>query len=318
MRVWLVVLWVGCVTMAGSVQASVRRDDVSETPYLQLAASSLYDSVGRISFSVGQSSYLASGVLISPDWVLTAGHVVGGNDYLGGGIENLTFSLTAENSVLSFAASAWYAHPGWTYTQGDIAAGYDLGLIHLQSSVSTIQAASLYLSETLQIQAGTMVGYGATGTGITGAQAGTAGTKRAGQNMIEVQGDGETISSSLLFVDFDQPGTDANNVFGGDLPLPLESLIGPGDSGGGLFVTQNQQTFLVGIASFTWGILDGVADSTYGDVAAFTSTTSQLTWIHAMTGVPIPEPSTGALLWVGVVGLCWLRRKKRSGLGYRI
>lgn len=298
------------MAMVTKVQAGVRRDDVSDTPFLELAASALYQSVGRLSFSVGSSSYLASGVLISPDWVLTAGHVVGGNDYLGGGINNLTFSLTAGGSVLSFAASAWYAHPGWTTTQGDMLAGYDLGLVRLESSVSAIQAASLYLSESLQIQAGTMVGYGATGTGVMGFQAGTAGTKRAGQNMIEAQGDGVTIASSILFVDFDQPGTDAKNVVGGIMPLPLEYLIAPGDSGGGLFVTENQQTFLVGISSFTWGILDGTADSTYGDVAGFTSTTSQLAWIHSMTGVPIPEPSTSTLFWVGLVALrrVWCKR----------
>ena len=305
--------------LGASIQAGVRRDDVSDAPFLDLAASDLYQSVGRLNFSVGSSSYLASGVLISPDWVLTAGHVVGGNDYQGVGINQLTFSLTTGGSVLSFAASAWYAHPGWTITQGDMLAGFDLGLIHLQSSVSAIQAASLYLSESLQIQTGTMVGYGATGTGITGFQAGTAGVKRAGQNMIDAQGDGATISSSILFVDFDQPGTDANNVVGGDVPLSLEYLIAPGDSGGGLFVTENQQTFLVGISSFTWGILDGTANSNYGDVAGFTSTTSQLAWIHAMTGVPIPEPSTSALLWVGLATWFRMRRKKDQGaaLGLR-
>ena len=309
----LVILSGILLLLGSSIQAGVRRDDVSDTPFVELAASALYQSVGKLSFSVGSSSYLASGVLISPDWVLTAGHVVGGNDYRGGGINHLTFSLTTGGSVLSFAASDWYAHPGWTTTQGDMLAGYDLGLIHLQSSVSAIQAASLYLSESLQIQAGTMVGYGSTGTGITGFLAGTAGTKRAGQNMIEAQGDGVTISSSILFVDFDQPGTDVNNVVGGDVPLPLEYLIAPGDSGGGLFVTQNQQTFLVGISSFTWGILDGTANSSYGDVAGFTSTTSQLAWIHAMTGVPIPEPSASTLLWVGVVALRRRRREMDEG-----
>ena len=307
---FLVIFSAILLLLGSSIQAGVRRDDVSDTPFLELAASALYDSVGRLSFSVGRSSYLASGVLISPDWVLTAGHVVGGNNYQGGGISNLTFSLTSGGSVLSYAALAWYAHPGWIATQGDMLAGYDLGLIHLQSSVSAVQAASLYLSETLQIQAGTMVGYGATGTGITGFQAGTAGTKRAGQNMIEAQGDGATISSSILFVDFDQPGTDANNVFGGNVPLSLEYLIAPGDSGGGLFVTQSQQTFLVGISSFTGGLWDGTANSSYGDVAGFTSTTSQLAWIHAMTGVPIPEPSIFTLLWLGFATLFRRQRKK--------
>ena len=157
---------------------------------------------------------------------------------------------------------------------------------------------------------------GATGTGLSGYLSGTSGTKRAGQNMIDAQGDGETISSSILFVDFDQPGTSAKNVVGSDVPLPLEYLIAPGDSGGGLFITENEQTFLVGISSFTWGILDGVANSSYGDVAAFTSTTSQLAWIHTMTGVPIPEPSALSLLLAGL-GLLF-RKRRGSGLSIKL
>ena len=305
-----VAVWVvGLFFCLPRLEAGVRRADVPDTSFLALAASSLYQSVGKLTYSVGSSSYLASGVLISPDWVLTAGHVVGGNNYQGGGISNLTFSLGSAGGPLSFAADEWYAHPGWTSTQGDLLAGYDLGLIHLGSTVTTFEAASLYLSDTLSIQPGTLVGYGATGTGLSGYLSGTSGTKRAGQNMIDAQGDGETISSSILFVDFDQPGTSAKNVVGSDVPLRLEYLIAPGDSGGGLFVTENQQTFLVGITSFTWGILDGVANSSYGDVAGFTSTTSQLGWIHAMTGVPIPEPSTSALLWIGLVAWGRVRRK---------
>lgn len=306
----LFAIWVAGLSLWASwANAGVRRADVSDSSFLNLAASSLYDSVGKLTYSVGSSSYLASGVLISPEWVLTAGHVVGGNNYQGGGINNLTFSLNSGSSVLSFAASEWYTHPGWSYTQGDFFSGYDLGLIRLGSSVSTIQAASLYLSESLEIQPGTMVGYGSTGTGSTGYQGGTAGTKRAGQNMIDAQGDGVTIASSILFADFDQPGTSAKNVVGSDVALPLEYLIAPGDSGGGLFVTENQQTFLVGITSFTWGILDGVANSSYGDVAGFTSTTSQLGWIHSVTGIAIPEPSTSALLWIGLVAWGRVRRK---------
>ena len=53
--------------------AGVRRDDVADSEFLALAASALYESVGKFTYSVGSSSYIASGVLISPEWVLTAG-----------------------------------------------------------------------------------------------------------------------------------------------------------------------------------------------------------------------------------------------------
>ena len=288
--------------------AGVRRDDVEDSEFLALATSALYQSVGKFTYSVGAGSYIASGVLISPEWVLTAGHVTGGNNYLGGGITNLTFSLNVGSDVLSFAAAEWLTHPGWAATSGDLLQGYDLGLVRLSSSVTAVQAASLYLQETLQVQPGTIVGYGSTGTGLTGFQAGTAGTKRAGQNMIDGQGDGVSISSSLLFTDFDRPGIPAENVIGSALPLALEYLSAPGDSGGGLFITENNQSFLVGISSFGWGFTDGQANSDYGDLAGFVSTTAYAGWISSVTGVAIPEPSTKSLLF-GALLLLQKRRK---------
>ena len=306
-RAWLA-LGMGLFLWTQVATAGVRRDDVEDSEFLALATSALYQSVGKFTYSVGAGSYIASGVLISPEWVLTAGHVTGGNNYLGGGITNLTFSLNVGSDVLSFAAAEWLTHPGWAATSGDLLQGYDLGLVRLSSAVTAVQAASLYLQETLQVQPGTIVGYGSTGTGLTGFQAGTAGTKRAGQNMIDGQGDGVSISSSLLFTDFDRPGIPAENVIGSALPLALEYLSAPGDSGGGLFITENNQSFLVGISSFGWGFTDGQANSDYGDLAGFVSTTAYAGWISSVTGVAIPEPSTKSLLF-GALLLLQKRRK---------
>ena len=311
LRVWIPLV-AGWLWLGSSLQAGVRRDDVADSEFLNLAASALYESVGKFTYSVGTSSYLASGVLISPEWVLTAGHVTGGNNFLGGGISNMTFSLTSGNSVLSFAAAEWVTHPGWAASAGDLLDGYDLGLVRLSQSVTAVQAATLYLQESLQIQPGTIVGYGSTGVGSTGFQSGTAGTKRAGQNMIDAQGDGLSVSSNLLFVDFDQPGVTGESVVGSALPLALEYLSAPGDSGGGLFITQDSQTFLVGITSFGWGYRDDDANSDYGDLAGFISTTAYAGWISSVTGVPIPEPGSGALLALGMAFLLLGKRRRRS------
>jgi hypothetical protein len=306
------VVLLGMLWLVPSSQAGVLRDDVADSEFLNLAASALYQSVGKFTYSVGASSYLASGVLISPEWVLTAAHVTGGTNYAGQGISNMNFSLETGNGVLSYAASEWLAHPGWAATQGDLFAGYDIGLVRLSGSVTAVQAATLYLQDSLQIQPGTIVGYGATGTGLTGFNGGTLGTKRAGQNMIDAQGDGISISSNILFVDFDRPGVPGESVTGSNLPLALEYLSAPGDSGGGLFITQNSQTFLVGVTSFGWGITDGLANSDYGDVAGFTSTTAYAGWISSVTGVAIPEPSSGSLLLISVALWSWRRRRLPS------
>ena len=115
--VWMAVvagwLWLASVTHAG-----VRRHDVADSEFLTLAASALYQSVGRFTYSVGTSSFIASGVLISPEWVLTAGHVTGGNNFLGGGISSMTFSLTTGSGMLNYAAAEWVTHPGWSATSG--------------------------------------------------------------------------------------------------------------------------------------------------------------------------------------------------------
>ena len=310
-RIFLhLLLTAGFFCFGQSGQAGVRRDDVADSEFLNLAASALYQSVGKFTYSIGSGSYIASGVLISPEWVLTAAHVTEGNNFLGGGITNMTFSLNTDGGVLSFAAAEWLAHPGWAATAGSLAAGYDIGLVRLGSSVTAVQAATLYLQESLAVQAGTIVGYGSSGTGLTGYQAGTAGTKRAGQNMIDAQGDGETISSNILFADFDRPGVPGESVTGSNLPLALEYLSAPGDSGGGLFITQNSQTFLVGVTSFGWGIRDGLANSDYGDLAGFTSTTAYASWISSVTGVPIPEPSSGSLLAIALA--FYLHRRRGS------
>lgn len=111
------------VLSAHDGRAGVRREDVDDSEFLALATSALYESVGRINYSVGSSSFIASGVLISPDWVLTAAHVTGGDNFLGQGISNMTFSLTTGSGVLSYAAAEWRTHPGWAVSSGNLWGG---------------------------------------------------------------------------------------------------------------------------------------------------------------------------------------------------
>jgi hypothetical protein len=311
-RRFLLILGVGVLLGGAVAEAGTRRHDVDDIFFTNLAADPRYQSVGRFVYSVDGLGYIASGVLISPEWVLTAAHVIEGNDFLGGGVSNLSFTLFSGMDSFVYTAMEWIPHPGWAVTEGDYLAGYDIGLVRLSTSVTGFQPATLYPSDSLAIQAGTIVGFGNTGTGLTGFQQGTFGTKRAGENMIEAQGDGVTISSGILFVDFDHPDDPGESLIGDSAPLALEYLSAPGDSGGGLFITEGVNTYLLGITSFGWGYTDGIANSDYGDLAGFTATRPFETWIETTTAVP--EPGTwaaGALLAAAALVL-QRRRARRS------
>lgn len=282
------------------------RADVSDTLYTALAADSRYQSVGKFLYSVGSSGYLASGVLISPQWVLTAAHVTGGNNYNGGGISSMSFTLYNGSSSSQYAASNWYTHPGWGATSGNLLAGYDIALVRLSTPVTGFTPATLAPSSEY-VEEGTIVGFGTTGTGLTGSTL-AGGTKRAGNNMVDVQGNDVTISSNILLVDFDQPGNTSASSFGDNTPLALEYLSAPGDSGGGLFVTRNGQTFVLGITSFGVGLKDGVTNSSYSDLAGFTDTTAFNSWIT--TTMTVPEPGTWLPSTLLVISVALTRRRR--------
>jgi len=100
----------------------------------------------------------------------------------------------------------------------------------------------------------------------------------------------------ILLADFDS-GRNADNNFGSRSPLKLESLIAPGDSGGGLFENINGQSYLTGITSFGWGRLDGTTDSDYGDVGGWTRVSSFNSWmIASSTALHRPPLSRKAVL----------------------
>ena len=264
-----------------SAWSATIRDDQPDSNYLDLAGSLDYAPVGKFVNSWG---YTGSATLIAPDWVLTAAHSLIA-------ASAATFTINGN----SYASTELFLNPGWQ--NGHPLCGYDFGLVHLSTPVAGIAPATLYNGSSEFGQTATFVGFGFTGTGLTGYRT-LDQRKRAFQNII----DGDFGNPSVLLgSDFDNPHSTADNAFGDAMPLRLEGSVAPGDSGGGVFLTIDSQTYLAGVISFV-AATDGSGNSDYGDVNGFGRVSAFTPWIIST----IPEPSVSSLLAGSGLGLlCW-------------
>ena len=313
------------------VWSGVIRHDRTDADYLTLGADPAFASVGHVTITTPGPTYVASGTVIAEDWVLTAGHVV--DDATA-----LTFVVNGETR----SATNWVAHSKWN---GNLGSGYDIALFHLDSAVSVAPAAR-YDGKNEVGSVGVSVGYGTTGTGLTG-EVTYDGQKRAGENAIDMWYAVRGKTGRMFLSDFDNPLDPGDSAYGSSSPLDLEYLIGGGDSGGGVFIEVGGQWQLAGVHSFG-ASFDGETDSDYGDVSGHTRVSVFNGWIDDVIGggggggkpgkpgkpdkpgkppkgnallldgfeaytkplpmTAIPEPAAATLLLLGALGL---RRRRR-------
>ncbi len=261
-----------------------------------LGASSLFNAVGALAISSGGFNYKGSGTALSPNWVLTAGHNLDLND--NGAPDpglGITFYLPGFGS---FTASAFYTQPGFTGF-GNPSVQRDLGLLYFEQPLPTgVHFPSL--SASLQIgEQAALVGFGRSGYGNYGYTTSASLTdRRIGWNVVDSfaaddQGGG---FPALFFYDFDSPST--TGLPGGSLGNDLESLIGPGDSGGPLLIFDGSGYALAGVNTFIAGY-----GGRFGGIGGGVVVAPALGWIGATTGLEVPEPSIGWLLLAGAVFL---------------
>ncbi|WP_182864766.1 S1 family peptidase [Rhodopirellula sp. JC639] len=281
----LLLLILGAVSLPSATAGTIRHDR-ADSSYTSLAAS--YPAVGALTWS----NMICSATLIDQDWILTAGHCL---DADGFSASDWTFDLTDSGGGVHVGAER-FVYSGWT---GDLTTGTDIALLRLATSELSVTPATINTNTSEVGQTATHVGYGVTGTGVTGITA-PAGTKRAGRNVVDV--DGSVVggySDDILFEDFDS-GSAGDNFFGTATQLDLEYLIAGGDSGGAVFMDFGSGDVLAGVHSFIASV-DGNTDADYGDLAGSIKVSSYASWITSTISAgndPVAPELSSWMMWM--------------------
>lgn len=261
-----------------------------------LLNSSPFNAVGSLDISDGVSSYIGTGIALSPNWVLTAGHNVDLND---DGLADAGLNIT-----MRFPGFASTHQPGLITVHPDFngfanpSLHQDLSLLHFESSLPE----DLVFPELgLSLQIGDEVilaGFGRSGYGSYGYTTSASLTdRRLGYNIIDSL-EAESGGNGILFgYDFDDP--DTFGMAGGSLGNDVETLIGPGDSGGPLLRMLGGTHALLGINTYTEGF-----GGRFGDTGGGVALSGAWDWIAGETGLAmVPEPQTIMLLLLGLICL---------------
>lgn len=193
-----------CALTATTAYGGTRDPNVPDHKHLEYGAK--FRCVARIICrKESKLQHIASCVIIAPRYVLTAAHAVGECD---------EFEIKLDTGE-SFPLAAMTAHPSFgedALKTTDVAVGRSAREIPLDFYPP------LYSKNDEAGKVVSIAGYGITGTFSTGATI-SDGHKRAGSNIVDAAADGKLVCS----------------VSKGKR-TSLEFLIGPGDSGGGLFI----------------------------------------------------------------------------------
>jgi hypothetical protein len=270
-------LLIALLVTSSTVCAIVIRDDVDDSKY-RISASdfpALVDMPGE-----------GHGVLIAPQWVITAAHVLPQHS------EAWRVVIDGKPRDVERVVT----HPGYktlpqelidqAMTSGEamlivvfLSSSDDIALVNLTLPVTDVAPVAIYrdsyeLSQTVKI-----VGKGATGTGAIGHDP-------RGPNRTELRRAFNTITSAydrwLCYV-FDEPPS----------ALELEGVLGNGDSGGPVLVQVDDQWQLAGLASwkFVQGHVMTARPGRYGQITCNVRLSHYGGWIEDVIS---GQPQVGA------------------------
>lgn len=233
-----------------SAHAVVIRDDVPDREHRMAASEfpALADMPGE-----------GHGVLIAPQWVVTAAHAVSWQPR----VDSVVIGGTPR-AVRRIVRHAGYRAPpqamvdaalrsgDWAAFFEFVASSDDIALIELSEPVRDVAPARIHREPAVG-QVVRLMGRGATGTGSQGhsLQGPNRTQLRHGYNRIDVA-EGRWIGYT-----FDRPPN----------ALPLEASTGSGDSGGPMLVAVGDEWHVAGIAAWKRGNVEGteVRLGTYGE-----------------------------------------------------
>ncbi len=270
-----------------------------------------YDNV--IQYSDSSGTYLGYNASTKDVWVLSAAHVIDNNSAITIAGQSYPFQQRYTIAGVDLELNR--------YRRGDLAVP-DLLAVSLATMTPTINTSLLMTgygrnrieTATIGMNAPDSVDVSlANDNSMRGYNWGATSIKRWGFNHVSASPFSGLVTDTfagygtMLFSDFDQPGTD-------QWLNSNEATVAVGDSGGGTFYLEGGQWKLVGMNNLFFPFVGQDGSSTaFGNYTAHLNLSSYSSDIFGITGSLIPEPTVPMLACLSLLGMV-LRRARSTNL----
>ncbi len=230
-------------------------------------------AAARVDANVGSSPFAGvaavnvnggtySGVVIAPQYVLTAGHVAAAAN---GNIAAIQVLLNPSGTQWTTAVLSATIYPTFSFPYDDLA------VLQLAAPVPAgIPIYPMYGGPLQSRLILVLAGYGQSGNGNVGPSTGTStAVKRTGKNTLdEFTNTLDTSGLSSRFFVYDFNGPSGNGPLGGPtLANAIETMVAPGDSGGPSFIQVGASLQVLGINTFAASPVQNQSPSyTFGNI----------------------------------------------------